>query len=350
VLFSTISACSNNSDSAPASKSSLAIPTPLQKLAVNDDELKAYVVIDGNENNRIPMTLNRSGQGLANVVIPSLSREAHGFVITYEFTNASGTIILATSSQVVDLTSGSDSITVSANEYDLNTYDEDGDGENNAQELLTGLNPFIPEVDMAISTAIPAFSTTATGTLRALVVLDGDTANPIEMDIDATTGTANFTFDALLKTPHNIVVTFEYTDNTGQLILANANRSIDLTNGAVEIDIDINNNDFATLDDEDGVSNTIELIVGLNPRVSQAPAAPAIATLSYEPTKAFLFTWQDVPDATYYQLQERIDAGDNLVVISDKILPGQTFKHIVPLICAFKCGVYFTKLQCRRVC
>jgi len=87
VLFSAISACSNNSDSVPASKSSLVIPTPLQKLAASGDELKAYVVIDGDENNRIPMTLNRGGQGFANVRIPSLSREAHSFVITYEFTN-----------------------------------------------------------------------------------------------------------------------------------------------------------------------------------------------------------------------------------------------------------------------
>jgi len=332
MLFSTISACSNISDPAPASKSSLVIPTPLQKLAVNDDELNAYVVIDGDENNRILMILNRSGQGLASVDIPSLSREAHSFVVTYEFTNANGAIILATSNQVVNLTSGSTSITVSADEYDLDIYDEDGDGINNAQELLIDRDPFIPEVDMTISTSIPEFNATATGTLRAIVVLDNNTENPIEMDINAVTGTASFTFDALFKTPHDIVVTFEYTDNTGKLTLARANRSIDLTNGAVEIDIDVNSNDFAKLDDDkDGVNNAAELIAGLNPRIPKAPATPAVAALTYEPTKAFLFTWQDVPDATYYQLQERIDTDDKLVVISDKILPGQTFKHIVPL-------------------
>jgi len=335
VLFSIISACGNNSDSAPTSKSSLAIPAQLQKLAANDNELNAYVVIDGDENNRIPMILNRDGQGLASVVIPDLSREAHSLVITYEFTNVNGTIILATSNQVVNLTSGSDSITVGADEYDLNIHDEDSDGVNNAQELLLGRDPFIPEADMVISTAIPAFSTTATGTLRALVVLDGDIENPIEMDIDVITSTASFTFDALLKTPHDIVVTFEYTDNTGKLILANAIRNVDLTNtsGSVEIDIDVNNDDFAVLDDDgDGVSNAVELIAGLNPRISQAPAAPAIPTLTYEPTKVFRFTWQDVPDATYYQLQERVNTGGKLNVISDKILFGtQTFKHIVPL-------------------
>jgi len=186
---------------------------------------------------------------------------------------------------------------------------------------------------MVIFTAVPEFSTTATGTLRAIVVLDGDIENPIEMDIDVITSTASFTFDALLKTPHDIVVTFEYTDNAGKLILANASRSIDLTNGTVEIDLDVNNSDFAILDDdEDGVSNAVELIAGLNPRNPQTPAVPAIATLTYEPTKAFRFTWQDVQDATYYLLQERIDTGDKLVVVSDKILLGtQTFKHIVPL-------------------
>jgi len=136
LLFGALSACGNNTDTAPASKTSLAIPTPLQKLATDGGELNAFVVIDGDEANRIPMTLNRSGQGSASVTIPRLSRALHNIVVTYEFTNASGTIVLATASSQSDLTLGSDTVTIDANDYDLDIYDEDKDGENNAQELL----------------------------------------------------------------------------------------------------------------------------------------------------------------------------------------------------------------------
>lgn len=336
IALNLISACtSSNDNTTTAKKTTFEAPFSLQKLSDAGGILNAYVIIDGDESNRIPMTLNREGQGAAAVTIPDLSRTLHTIIVTYEYTSTNGVITLATAGRPANLSTGSITVDISANEYDLNTYDEDGDGTNNAQELLDGRDPFTIEVAMAISTAIPALSTAASaaGTLRAFITLDGDNENRVEMNIDTVAGSANYTFPGLLQTQHGIVINFEYTDTEGTITLITANRNIDLTNGPVTLDADVNNTDIVLFDeDNDGITNINELLAGSNPRASVPPAAAAVATLTYEQTKTFRFTWKDVPDATYYQLRERIETNSNLDTISNQISPAtQTFQHIVPL-------------------
>jgi len=62
LLVSLLSACGGSNTNAPETpnKTTLKIPTPLQKLAVGQGELIAYVLLDGGDE-RFPMDINTAG-------------------------------------------------------------------------------------------------------------------------------------------------------------------------------------------------------------------------------------------------------------------------------------------------
>ncbi|NND92126.1 MAG: hypothetical protein HKN42_14800 [Granulosicoccus sp.] len=63
-----------------------------------------------------------------------------------------------------------------------------------------------------------------------------------------------------------------------------------------------------------------------------APLAAAEPSLSYVNAKTYRFDWQDVPEATYYQLLENADGESQFRIVSEGIQPGlQRYDHIVPL-------------------
>ena len=144
LAFVTLYACSSGDDNASASnsKATTEMPSALQKLTLaSGGTLSAYVTIDGDTANRIEMTIDDTGSGSAFASIPGLSLELHTIVISYEFTDTNGTIVLATASNTVDLSSGSGSMSFAETDYDLSSYDDDGDGISNAAELAAGTDP-----------------------------------------------------------------------------------------------------------------------------------------------------------------------------------------------------------------
>jgi len=117
------------------------------------------------------------------------------------------------------------------------------------------------------------------GTLKAYLTIDGDKDNRREMAIDPTgSGSASVTVAALSRNSHDITITYEYTLAGIVYVVAEANRSVNLTEGNVDLAFasgDYNFDDFD--DDEDGLSNATELKAGSNPK---------------EPTLAFITRWR----------------------------------------------------------
>lgn len=145
VLLGLVTACgSSDTPEAKTDNATTEMPGELQKLTLpGGGTLSAFVTIDGNTADRVELTIDSSGAGSASGSFAGLSLASHTVLITYEYTDTSsfGTIILASASTTVDLTSGSGSISFVAADYDLNSHDEDGDGISNAAELANGTDP-----------------------------------------------------------------------------------------------------------------------------------------------------------------------------------------------------------------
>jgi len=208
LLFGVLSACGSNESNKSTNRAVSKIPGAISKLATGGGDLRAYVTIDNDDANRIEMVINPNAGGSASVEIPSLTRAIYEITITYEYTDNNRTIVLATASNTVDLTSGSGSLNFEADNYILDIYDEDQDGASNAGELFAGSSPFIP----------------------------------------------------------------------------------------------------------------LKPIIG------------AVMSLSFEGIKTFRFTWNDVGDASYYQVSENIDGASGFTQVGENIPQGtEFFEHIVPI-------------------
>lgn len=148
ILLNALAACSDSDEVAGsiASVAKTEMPPELQKLLGTDlTNLRAFVTVDGDTANRTEMTISTSGTGSASASIPGLTLDMHTIIITYEYTDGSGnTFILATATNTVDLSSGDGSISFLASDYDLASYDEDGDGISNADEVAAGSDPLDP--------------------------------------------------------------------------------------------------------------------------------------------------------------------------------------------------------------
>ncbi|VAW62864.1 hypothetical protein MNBD_GAMMA09-1470 [hydrothermal vent metagenome] len=150
-----LSACGgDNNIEKSVSKTTAEMPVELQKLVgTGGGTLRAYVTIDGDTSNRIEMTINPAGAGSASAAIPGLSLKSYTVLISYEYTQGANTLILATASKTVDLTSGSGSLSFLVGDYqDIGTHDDDGDGISNAAELAAGSDPWDNVCNLDIST------------------------------------------------------------------------------------------------------------------------------------------------------------------------------------------------------
>lgn len=155
VLLNILSACGDSNNTASkTNQATTEMPAGLQKLSgTGAGTLEAFVTIDGDMINRIKMDIDGTGEGSASASIPGLSLAPHTVLITYEYTDGDGTIILATTPVTdVDLTSGSASISFTASDYNLDAHDADGDGISNADELAAGSDPRDSECVIGIST------------------------------------------------------------------------------------------------------------------------------------------------------------------------------------------------------
>jgi len=339
ILVGFLSACGNDT-AAPPNTTVTKIPTPLQKLEVGQGVLSAYVLLDGGRR-RFPMVINNV-DNTASVTLTGLTREVHNILITYEYTDDNGSFILAQSPQRVDLSTGSQTRNVEANDYGF-AFDEDNDGITNTDELLVGTDPRSPAlgsgniVTLFVETTVPVLSDSArnAGTLRAFVVIEG-IATPVELVINAETGVASASINDVRQLPRNYTVTFEYTDTIGTITVANIEGTLDLR-FETELKLAINDFNFVAFnEDGDGASNAYELSVGGNPRVVEIPTVASNVRLVFEQTKLFHFEWDGVEDATFYRLFENKDGVSTNQLISGDIRGEKIFDHKVPLYARLK--------------
>jgi len=348
-FLSILSACTVDTKKTLSNKNTTQIPITLQKLSTENGELSAYILID-DDTTRIPMIIN-AAEETATVVIPGLSREIHRFVITYEYTGDIGTIILARTANIVDLSSGSVNLNINAESYDLDTFDEDSDGVNNANELLIGSNPIVADnpglalESLSFNVALFDLPSNLNGVMRVFLELDNDRNNREEMNVDVITNNSAFlTLTELEKIDHDILITVEYVDERGIIILATLSEKINLFLGPVVRRVEVNEFNVSAYDEDgDGANNVTELLVGTDPYNGSIPVFGAMVSLSIGASKTFRFNWSDVVDATYYRLLESFDGVSKFVQLGNNISQGlQTVEYIVPL---FKRSKASYKLQ-----
>jgi len=138
LMIFLLQACGNNHSTEQKNVSVTQIPTAVQKLILPNGTLTAWVTVDGGS--RTQMTID-STAGTASATISGLTLATHTVLIEYEFTDTYGTILVASASKPVDLSSGSGSLNFSDADYNT-SYDSDGDGITNVVELGAGTNPF----------------------------------------------------------------------------------------------------------------------------------------------------------------------------------------------------------------
>lgn len=347
-VLSLLVACGSNDTpiTAPADTNKTVTPLPaaLQKLTLNGGTLRAFLVLDNDQLNPFDMVINNEGEGSATVVIPNLTRDFHDIVITYEYTDVEGTIILAQLDTTVDLRGGDRNLDILATSYEVDIFDADGDNISNAAELLAQTDPRLPEsvlsggFNLFTTTAVPLLSDVAraAGTLRGYITIDNTSRREIFFDQGATT--ASIVIPGLSQASHNVLITFEYDDGKGIIVIAESSLTTDLrqVNGdqinLEKIDFEVSQFDI----DKDGLSNADELFFGTDPRALSAPFLPAQLSIDSNAYKSLRFNWLDVPDASYYLVFERIPSEIEFKLISGNIDQNtqvfvHTFVSVTPL-------------------
>ncbi len=346
IALSTLTACGNDSStSAPIAPdketvTQTATPEPLRKLNLPaGGTLRAFIVIDNDRLNPIDMSIGNDDARTATVTIPGLSRAPHSIVITYEYTDSNGTITLAQFDTDVDLTNGNDSVNIDPTLYNF-AFDEDADNIDNATELLQGTDPYKSDLvvgggfTISVETATPLLTQAAqtNGTLRGYVTIDNGTRREITLIPNEPIATIDII--NLSQTTHNVLVTFEYTNNAGiTYTLADATKNADLTLSGKVVPIirsDLNTDKFDN--DNDGTSNFAELIRNTDPLARGIPFVAAALSINTDQLNTLFFSWVDVPDADFYRLFESIEGTGPFTKVGEDTLAGAQFKtvnHIV---------------------
>ncbi|VAW56896.1 hypothetical protein MNBD_GAMMA07-1587, partial [hydrothermal vent metagenome] len=280
VSLAILNGCGSDNDQQPAvdptvttitTTAATQIPAPILNTTLTDGEIKAFVVIDGDNDNRIEMVINGD---TASVELVGLTQAEHDFEIIFEHVDVNGIIILAKSDTKADFSAGGFDLNFDAAGYNLD-IDDDEDGVNNASELFTGTNPRIFEISLPVETAIPLLteSILAAGELRAYVSVDDDEANRIEMDIDFDTHVASVVVLGLIPGSHDLSIEFEYTNtatkSTFKLVRIIHSVDLAISQDPLVFDSSAFNADVFNADN-DGENNLNELLAGTNPLVSKS--------------------------------------------------------------------------------
>jgi len=138
-----LSACSENSSSGQPTTMTSVTELPSAVLTLpSGGTLRAYISIDGIDGNVVDRAELSISTNTATGTIPNLPRAVYTVLIEFEYTDtANNTFTVATASQDVDLTSGDASISFAEADYELDSYDDDGDGLSNAEELRADTDP-----------------------------------------------------------------------------------------------------------------------------------------------------------------------------------------------------------------
>ena len=259
-----LSACSSSDDTAATTETVTEIPQFIQKLALNTTDpnasLLAWVTIG--DGTRTQLTIDLVA-GTASGSF-TLSRTTYTILIEFEFTDEIDTITLATATQIVDLSAGDASLTFNDADYDI-SFDDDSDGINNLDEIISGSDPLVPSSTLSIQATLVLDLSTTDGNLLVWITIDGGTRIPMSIDSAAGTSSTSIT---LSRTIHTVLIEFEFTDGVNTITLATVTSTVDLSSG--DASLSFTDADYITDydDDNDGISNLDEIISGTDPLVA----------------------------------------------------------------------------------
>jgi len=205
-----ISACTQGSSTVTTQQpdgGGIVVPKALHGLSA-DNALTAYIRVDGGE--RQQMTIDG---GNASIRLTGISQGSHTFTVEFEYLSSSAPgnpIILARASKTIDVKPGDNPLNILEADYETDSFDEDGDGVSNLDEILNGSSPFASIAISAISGNTAEDGTTASFT----VVLTSTPTDDVSIAIsssDTSEGSVdqdNITFSAdNWSTPQTIIVT-----------------------------------------------------------------------------------------------------------------------------------------------
>jgi uncharacterized delta-60 repeat protein len=122
------------------------MPDELQKADLPQGELKAYLVVDGDDGNRYEMMLI---SGTYTVTVPGLAPGEHILKVVFEFESSlygNTPVLLATQEQLYNLEKNERAVLdFSADQY-ITGHDSDGDNYTNLQEVTKGGHPTDPDI------------------------------------------------------------------------------------------------------------------------------------------------------------------------------------------------------------
>jgi len=237
--------------SQPQGGGGIAVPAALLTLPAGST-LTAYIQINGGDRQQMTISGNN-----ASISLTGISQGDHTFTVEFEYTANTAPdnpIILARASETMEVGSGTNVLEILEEDYDTASFDEDGDGVSNLEEVSNGSNPFAGITVSAISGNTGEDGTTAIFS----VVLTSAPTDDVSIAIssaDASEGSvdqASIAFDlSNWDTPQTITVTGADDDfvdgDIGYAIIISAATSTDTDyNGLDPVDIDLVNTDDDT--------------------------------------------------------------------------------------------------------
>jgi len=204
------SACTQGSSTVTAQQpdgGGIVVPAALRSLPA-DSTLTAYIRVDDGE--RQPMTIADDN---ASIQLTGISQGSHTFTVEFEYISSSSPstpIILARASKTIDVGPGDNPLDILESDYETDSFDEDGDGISNLDEISNGSNPFASIIVSAISGNTSEDGATAQFTVVLTSAPTGDvnisinSSNASEGSVDQD----NITFNTdNWSTPQTITVT-----------------------------------------------------------------------------------------------------------------------------------------------
>ncbi|VAX05439.1 hypothetical protein MNBD_GAMMA19-1651, partial [hydrothermal vent metagenome] len=257
VLFALVvvtSACSQGGSTVTAQQpdgGGIAIPAALRNLSA-DSTLTAYIRVDGGERQQMSIS-----DGNATISLTGISQGSHTFTVEFEYISNStpgNPIIVARASKTIDVGPGDNPLDILEADYETDSFDEDGDGVSNLDEILNGSSPFASISVSAISGNTAEDGTTAQFTVVLTSAPTADVSIVISSS-DTSEGSVdqdNITFSAdNWSTLQTITVTgiddnFADGDSDYSIVISAATSQDADYNGLDPVDISLVNTDDDT--------------------------------------------------------------------------------------------------------
>lgn len=144
-----LTACNNQNDSTSDSDNvSIKIPDVASKLDQMAGDLTATIAVNGGTPQNMTVSATDATATLSNIPIGST-----GFTIVFTYNlDPFGPLVVASATQTLDVTAGSNTLTFANADYDTASFDEDGDGLSNIVELdeSSTTNPIVADAGVCV--------------------------------------------------------------------------------------------------------------------------------------------------------------------------------------------------------